>query len=210
MKRYGYLLVAAVVAITTTGCTNYYGEPDYTASGALVGGTTGMIAGSMSRSPAGPLVGAAVGALAGGIIGHGLDQEKEARLRAQAPMTVERIEQNQPMTLEDVKELNEAGVSDDLIITQIRNSYTVYHLTTANIIDLKDAGVNEKVIDYMINTASRQQTAAPPPPPVVEQVVVSPGPEYVWVGGMWVWGTNHWIWHPGYWHRPVYIHRYRY
>ena len=36
----------------------------------------------------------------------------------------------------------------------IRNSQAVYHLTTAEIIDLKESGVSEKVIDFMINTAS--------------------------------------------------------
>ena len=33
----------------------------------------------------------------------------------------------------------------------------------SEIIDLKDAGVSEKVIDFMINTASYGST--PPPPP---------------------------------------------
>jgi hypothetical protein len=38
----------------------------------------------------------------------------------------------------------------------IRNSRTVYRLTTAEIIDLKESGVSNKVIDFMINTASSQ------------------------------------------------------
>jgi hypothetical protein len=64
-----------------------------------------------------------------------------------------------------------AGIHDDLIISQIRNSRTVYHLTTTDIIALKRAGVSDKVIDFMINTPSQTPSAqvagetSPEPPP---------------------------------------------
>ena len=61
-------------------------------------------------------------------------------MRAQAPQTMQRVEQGQPLTVPDVKALVNAGISDDLIISQIRNSRTVYRLTTADIIDLKNSG----------------------------------------------------------------------
>ena len=54
------------------------------------------------------------------------------------------------LSLEDVKALVKAGLSDEVILSQIRNSQAVYHLTTAEIIDLKHGGVSENVIDYMI------------------------------------------------------------
>ena len=60
----------------------------------------------------------------------------------------------------DVKALVKAGVSDDLVISQIRNSRTVYHLGTADIIDLKNSGVSERIIDFMINTPTQVQSAA--------------------------------------------------
>jgi hypothetical protein len=53
-----------------------------------------------------------------------------------------------------VKALAKAGLSDEVILSQIRNTQAVYHLTAAEIIDLKNSGVSEKVIDCMINTAS--------------------------------------------------------
>jgi hypothetical protein len=65
----------------------------------------------------------------------------------------------------DVKMLAKSGISDDVIISQIRNSRTVYHLSAAEILDLKDAGVSEKVIDFMINTPSMYRSMRPPPPP---------------------------------------------
>jgi hypothetical protein len=58
------------------------------------------------------------------------------------------------MGLADVVALAKSGVSDDVIVSQIQNSHAVYHLTTAEIIDLKDSGVSEKVIDFMINAGN--------------------------------------------------------
>jgi uncharacterized protein YcfJ len=214
MKRYGHLLLVAVFGISVAGCYYPQGRPDYTASGALAGGATGaIIGGATGHHGSGSLVGAAVGAVVGGLIGHGMDQEQEAHLRAQAPQTLQRVEQGQPLTVSDVKSLANAGVNDDLIISQIRNSRTVYHLTTADIIDLKNAGVSEKVIDFMINTPTQIPSAevagvvgATPPAPLPETVVVAPGPDYVWVEGAWIWLGGRWIWQHGYWHRPM--HRY--
>ena len=72
---------------------------------------------------------------------------------------------NQPMSLADIKMLAKAGISDEVILSQIRNSHTVYRLSAAEILDLKDAGVGEKVIDFMINTPTMYRSTRPPPPP---------------------------------------------
>jgi uncharacterized membrane protein len=105
------------------------GRPDYTASGALAGGATGAVIGSMARHPGpGALVGGAVGAGVGGLIGHGMDQTQEAQFKAQAPQTLQRVEQAQPLTVTDVKAAAKDGLSDDLVISQIRNSLTNYYL----------------------------------------------------------------------------------
>jgi hypothetical protein len=203
------LMSFMAAGVLVTGCYSPSGMPDNTGSGALAGGATGAIIGSMARHPgAGALVGGAVGAVVGGLIGHGMDQAQEAQLRAQAPQTLERVEQVQPLTVIDIKALVKAGVGDDLVISQIRNSRTVYRLSTADIVELKNSGVSEKIIDFMINTQTQITDAAgvvgvPPPAPVVEQVVVAPGPEFVWVGGAWGWWGGRWVWHPGYWHRPM-------
>jgi hypothetical protein len=216
MKRSAYLLVVVVAGISVAGCMSPQGRPDYTASGALAGGATGAIVGSMARHPGpGALVGGAVGAIVGGLIGHGMDQAHEAQLRAQAPQTMQRVEQGQPLTVVDVKSLAKAGISDDLVISQIRNSRTVYYLTTADIIDLKNAGVSERIIDFMINTPTQIPSAQvagvagpPPPAPLPETIVVAPGPDYVWVGGAWFWLGGRWVWNRGYWHRPAHPYRY--
>jgi hypothetical protein len=54
-----------------------------------------------------------------------------------------------------------------------------------------------------------------PPPPIVETVTVSPGPAFIWIGGVWAW-HGHWVWEAGRWARPPHpgavwvAHRYEY
>jgi hypothetical protein len=54
-----------------------------------------------------------------------------------------------------------------------------------------------------------------PPAPIVETVTVSPGPAFVWIGGVWAW-HGHWVWERGHWARPPHpgavwvAHRYEY
>ena len=203
-------MVAIVAGLSVLGCSNPEGNPDYTATGALVGGVAGAAFLGMGRSP---LPGAVVGALVGGIIGHGVDQAEQERLRTQYPETYQRVRQSEPLRLEDVKSLVAAGIKDDLIISQIRSSRTVFHLASADIIGLKQAGVSDRVVDFMINTPTEFPPAVagnldgpPPPPPLMEVVPMDPGPDFVWFGGTWVWFGNHWAWRRGYWGEP---HRHR-
>jgi len=214
MNKYTSVFAAATLAVVLTGCVNPDGTQNNTGSGALIGAGTGaLIGGANGRGGEGALVGAAIGLLAGGLVGNAIDQDQQARLRAQAPVTYTRVEQGQPLSIADVKALAKAGISEDVIINQIKNSHTVFHLSAADIIDLRDAGVTDKIVNYMISTPSTAGAnveasstvivqQAPPPPPV-ETVVVAPGPDYVWVGGEWVWNGG-WFWHAGYWGYPPY------
>jgi outer membrane lipoprotein SlyB len=221
MKRHTLVFASATLAVVLTGCVNPDGTQNNTGSGVLIGAGSGaLIGGANGRGGEGALIGAAVGALAGGLIGNAIDQDQQARLRAQSPQTYVRVEQGQPLSVADVKALAAAGVGDNVIISQIRNSHTVYHLSAADIIDLRDAGVSNPVIDFMINTpgsigatsggayapqASTVVVAGPPPPAPVETVVVTPGPDYVWIDGEWVW-NGRWFWVGGHWGYPPYPH----
>ncbi len=211
-------LSLVAIAAFVTGCETPYGTPDRTGTGALVGaglgaGSGALIGSASGNAGAGALIGGAVGAITGGLIGHSMDQAEAERLRAEAPQTYVRVEQNQPLTVADVKAMAQARVGDDIIISQIQNSRTVYHLSAGDIIDLRNAGVSERVVQFMVNTpslaASYPQQApvveqAPPPPPS-ETVVVAPGPDYVWVDGEWVW-NGRWVWIGGHWVYPPYRH----
>lgn len=215
------ILSVAVLSVLLSGCVNPDGTQNNTGTGALIGGAFGALTGAAigGRRHGGEdaLIGAAAGALAGGLLGNAADREQAARLKAEAPQTYARIDRGAPLSLADVKALAKAGVNGEVIISQIQASRTVYHLSATDIIDLRNSGVSDPVVNYMINTpgtvgATAETTAgtvtyiqqAPPPPPV-ETVVVAPGPDYVWIGGEWVWNGG-WFWVGGHWGYPPHPH----
>ena len=223
MKTNTLVFAMAVSAVVLTGCQNPDGTQNNTASGALIGGALGAMTGAVIGGPrnggAGALIGAAAGAIGGGLIGNSMDQEQNARLRAEAPQTYVRVQQNQPLAVADVKALAQAKVGDDIIISQIRNSRTVYHLSAADIIDLRNSGVSENVINFMINTpttiggtaevSSSTTTVVSEPPPATPDetvTVVQPGPDYVWIDGEYDWNGITWVWVGGHWGYPPYPH----
>ena len=215
MKGFKLMTVVAGLGLLLAGCETPEGNPDRTATGALIGGGFGAAAGALlggRHGGEGALIGGALGAATGALVGHSMDEEARARLRTQAPQTLVRVEQGQPLGVADIKAMSKAGVSDEVIISQIRATHTNYKLSAADIVDLHNCGVSEKVIDFMINTASASAAQptevvvqqAPPAPPV-ETVVVAPGPGYVWVAGDWVWRGS-WVWVGGYWVYPPHPH----
>jgi outer membrane lipoprotein SlyB len=164
MKTQLLNLSLAAGILLAGGCYTPEGQPDRTASGALAGGAigagTGAIIGSATRHAGeGALIGGAIGALSGALIGNSADEAQRERIREESPQTLTRIEQGQPLTLADIKALSKAGVSEEVILSQIRNSRTVYRLSANEIIELHDAGVSNRVIDFMINTPSLYQPA---------------------------------------------------
>ena len=48
--------------------------------------------------------------------------------------------------------MSEAGVDDEIIIAKIRTSQSAFHLSADQIIELKEARVNEQVIKAMVQT----------------------------------------------------------
>ncbi len=211
-KSYGLTFAVAVTAVVLTGCQYPNGEQNNTGSGALIGGGIGALSGAVlggRNAAAGALIGGAIGAVAGSIVGNQMDQQQEERLQAQAPATYVRVQQGQPLQVADVEALVKANVSDDVIIAQIQNSHTTYHLSAADIIGLHQAGVSDRVVNFMINTASAPGAdtttvveSAPPAAPPTTVVVASPGPGYVWVDGDWEWDGGTWVWVGGHWAYP--------
>ena len=128
------------ISVLLAGCMTPVGPNQ--AGGTVVGAASGaLIGGAIGHSGGGALIGGTIGALAGALMGKDVDQATRAH-----------VEQGQPLSLEDIKSLSKAKVSDELIISQINASRTVYRLNSAQIIDLRDAGVSPALIDYMINT----------------------------------------------------------
>jgi len=148
-----------------------------------------------------------------------LTSDQMAKLCQEAPDTCHRVQTAQPLALVDVKVMAKIGFSSDVIITQVRNSRAVYHLTANSIIDLKNSGVSEQVIDFLISTPNsiagsppvpEPQTnpytvQVPPPAPIDETPPPTPGPGYAWVDGDWIWNGG-WVWVGGHWALPPFPH----
>lgn len=208
------ILATGTAAFLIAGCRYPNGEANYTGTGALTGGAVGAASGAAlggNDAVEGALIGGAVGAIAGGIIGSGMDAQQRTQLQAQAPQTYTRVDQGQPLALADIKAMARAGVSDDIIISQIRSTRSAYRLTAADIIDLHNSGVSDRVVNYMIGTQNLPETqpsvtvvqqAPPPPPPPAETYVVAPGSGYVWVSGDWNWTGSKYVWVGGRWVYP--------
>lgn len=211
MKYYAFGLCALGAAVLLAGCETPYGTPDRTGTGLLAGGAIGAFSGAVlggRHAGEGALIGGAVGAVAGGLIGHSMDEQEQERLRAEAPQTYVRVQQGEPLATADIKAMASANVGDDVIISQIQSTRSIYHLSAADIIDLHNAGVSEKVIQYMIHTSDNAPQTdtivqeAPPPPPA-ETMVPAPDPGYVWISGSWQWHGG-WVWVGGHWAPPPY------
>ena len=164
------------------GCISPVGP--HQAGGTVVGGATGaIVGGAVTHSAGGALIGGTIGALAGALAGKDVDDSLRTR-----------VVQGQPLSLEDIKALAKANVGDDLIINQISATRTSYRLTTAQIIDLKNAGVSTKVIDFMISTPATAAQTAP-------AATVQPVP----AGGYYYYVTPPAYPYPYYYSYPVYI-----
>jgi len=114
------------------------------AEGSVIGGVLGAAAGAgigslSGNAGAGAGIGAAVGALGGGIIGSQIDKK---------PAEGQAADSSQ-MTVQQVVDLVRQGASDDAIIEKIRLSKSRFSLSPAQVSNLKQQGVSQKVIDAM-------------------------------------------------------------
>jgi outer membrane lipoprotein SlyB len=130
-----------------------FGCESKTGTGALAGAGIGAIGGAaISGSAGGALIGAGVGAATGAIVGAILDSSDRKALDRESPSTTRKIDRGEPLSTSDVKKMTKAGLSDDVIISQIDATKSEFHLSSADIIDLKKAGVSQRVINHMIKT----------------------------------------------------------
>ncbi|HEY3914213.1 MAG TPA: YXWGXW repeat-containing protein, partial [Verrucomicrobiae bacterium] len=135
-----------------------------------------------------------------------LNADQMGSLCKEAPETCHRVQTAQPLTVEDVKVMVKLGFDSYVIIDQIRNSRTVYHLSASQILDLKEVGAKNDLLDFLLTTpasiagaspevevANGSAAQIPPPSSVPERAPPSPGPDYAWVEGNWVWNGG-WVW----------------
>jgi hypothetical protein len=172
MRIARWFAIVALPVVLISGCQSM----NSTEKGALTGGGIGAGAGALighatGHTGAGAVIGGLTGGLLGGAIGNDIDKEKaqQERIAAATPP---------PLQLTDIASLAQQHVGDNLIINQIRTTGSVYHLTSDQIVWLKQQGVSDAVISEMQATAYRPARrvytsapvvvyeAPPPPPPV--------------------------------------------
>ncbi len=162
--------------------------------GATFGGIAGAIAGGLigdhnDEAGAGAAIGGVVGAVAGGILGNAAD--KEAALEQQRAAYYQSQQQQyaaqqraavqqSAVTLQDVVSMSRSGLSDQVIINQVRQRGYLGKLVVADIIALHQQGVSENVITALQTVgpphAPAPVTVARPTPTVVEQRIYRPAP----------------------------------
>lgn len=151
-------------AALSAGCT---ATEQGLVGGGLMGSVLGAIAGGRRHSAAGAVVGGLAGAAVGGAIGSAKDDKRAAQVAA--------AQRQPPLSLQDVINLTASGMSDEVIIDQIRRSGAVYHLTAQDLMTLQNGGVREPVIRELQATVNRPVRRIYTP--VVQPVyVVEPAP----------------------------------
>lgn len=121
-------------------------------AGLLSGSLLGAGIGGMSSGLSGSLVGTAAGLVAGTMAGISLDSQDRKIMEQSSPRTVDRMDRGEPLTINDVIKLSQAGVDDDTIINYIQDHETMYNLTQSQVRRMQDAGVSQRVINYMRKT----------------------------------------------------------
>jgi hypothetical protein len=178
MKITRLLVPAALPVVLACGCSSL----SHTENGALAGGGIGAATGALighatGHTAGGALIGAGVGALTGGLVGNAVDQsEKTAVAAAQA---------RHPLGLVAVVQMAQSHVSDDLIISDIRTTGSVFHISAQDTIWLKQNGVSDRVVQEMMLTATRYPQRVYSATPVYAEpvyVVEPPPPVSVGVG----------------------------
>ncbi|PIS03278.1 MAG: hypothetical protein COT85_00950 [Chlamydiae bacterium CG10_big_fil_rev_8_21_14_0_10_42_34] len=123
-----------------------------TGTGVIAGGVIGATVGGVVRGGTGALIGSAAGVIAGGLIGAVLDEQDRKVMEQTSPRTVDRMDRREALTINDVIKLSQGGVSDDTIMSYMRDTSSSYGLSRAQIRRLQESGVSQRVINSMIDS----------------------------------------------------------
>ncbi|MEX0961955.1 MAG: hypothetical protein WDZ28_03765 [Simkaniaceae bacterium] len=79
------------------------------------------------------------------------DSRERQQIQLKNPEIIQKIDCRQELSIEDIKTLNRLKIHEKTIIHLIAKTNSRYNLTTAQVIELKNDGVSQRVIDFMIN-----------------------------------------------------------
>jgi len=148
-------------ALLLTGCesTSMSRTDKGVVGGGLAGAGVGALVGKATgNTAAGAAIGGVLGAVGGGLTGNAMDNAErrgEQRGIAAANAANAAAQPTNPLSVEDVGALAKRGLTDSLIVTQIRTTNSTYNLSSNQIVYLKDCGVSDQVINEMQLTQQR-------------------------------------------------------
>jgi hypothetical protein len=87
------------------------------------------------------------------VIGYPLDEDDRKKLEEIAPETLRKIDHGEGLSTQDIVTLSRAEIHDRIIVSQIENTGTIFQLSSSDILYLKDNGVSQNVIDFMLRTS---------------------------------------------------------
>jgi hypothetical protein len=76
---------------------------------------------------------------------------------------------NSGLTVEDIIKLTKAGLSEDIIIQQIRKNRQAFDLSTEQLIALKAANVSDRIVEVMLDPSKAETPAHIAPGPVAAE-----------------------------------------
>ena len=126
-------------ALLISGCASTTG------TGALTGGALGLGLGSAVGGERGAIVGMTTGAVVGGVLGQAAQKNEKEKSRRKHLAS-----QTRGLTINEVIQLSDAGVSPHKIMRLIEKTGSSYRLNEHQLTKLFDAGVSQQVIDYML------------------------------------------------------------
>lgn len=141
MKTGVIVSLVLILVLFTVGCASM-GEKSKTGAiaGGLLGAAVGGIIGHQSgRGLEGAAIGGVVGAVSGGLIGNKMDKKALA------------INPNH-ITVIEIAKMAAEGIPDGVIIGEINRTKSVYTLNSEVITYLKENGISDRVVDYMLSS----------------------------------------------------------
>src|SRR5207237_971142 len=120
IRMLGGVLIPALLAC---GCSTMNNTERGAGAGGLIGAGTGALIGSATGPTAGgALIGAGVGAVSGGRIGNAIDKSEQKT----AAIAAANSQPRGPLGITDVAQMARAHVTDQVIISQIRSTGSVF------------------------------------------------------------------------------------
>ncbi len=90
-----------------------------------------------------------------GALSAALDQSDRSYLEKQSPQTLKKIDNQEQLTVDDIKKMGLARLSDEVIMSQIDATQSIFYLSSADIVDLQKSKISQRVINYMIQTGNQ-------------------------------------------------------